>query len=291
MPRWSAGWEIRPTSGEFDSLRHLLTLLDWTREDLAGLFSHADAFCAGNGPVFDAAAVLFFPPASLRTRVSFERGAFEMGLQPITLPPEALDSGEDPADIAHYAASWARIAIVRHRDIAVLERMAGADVLPIVNAMTDVNHPCEVLSDLHALSQSADVFGLRYLFVGADGNIGRGWWEAAQAFGLDIRQCCPPELRIPGMPGDDDLAAAIRSVDVVITDGPGKHAEALAPFRITDALLDTAPAGVRFAPCPPFIRGREASADAIDHPAFVGHDFKRHLKPVQQAVMAWALEG
>ncbi len=240
--------------------------------------------------MLDGAAVLFFPPASLRTRVSFERGAAELGLQPITLPPEALDTGEDLVDIAGYAALWASIAVVRHRDIAVLERLASANALPVVNAMTDVNHPCEVLSDLYALSQERDLFSLRYLFVGADGNIGRAWWEAARAFGLEMQQCCPPDLRIAGMPWVGDLGTAIRSADVVITDGPGNHGDALAPFQITSTLLDSAPEGVRFSPCPPFIRGREVSAGAIEHPAFAGYGFKRFLKPVQQAVMAWALE-
>lgn len=290
MLRWSAGLAIRSISGGSDRLRHLLTLLELTRDDLGEIFSRADAFCAGDLPTLDGAAVLFFPPASLRTRVSFELGAAELGLQPITLPPEALDTGEDLLDIAGYAGLWARLAVVRHRDLAVLERLASANALPVVNAMTDANHPCEVLSDLYALSRERDPFGLRYLFVGADGNIGRAWWEAGRAFGLDMQQCSPPDLRIPDMPWSGDLAAAIRWADVVITDGPGKHGEAIAPFQITSALLDSALTDVRFSPCPPFVRGREVSAGAVEHPAFVGYGFKRFLKPVQQAVMAWVLE-
>lgn len=93
------------------------------------------------------------------------------------------------------------------------------------------------------------------------------------------------------MPWNGDLPAAISNADVVITDGPGPHASALAPYRITGELLDSARPGVRFAPLPPFVRGREVSADAIEHPSFVGYSFKRHLKPVQQAVMSWALHA
>ncbi|MGO1318513.1 MAG: ornithine carbamoyltransferase, partial [Cellulomonadaceae bacterium] len=69
----------------------------------------------------------------------------------------------------------------------MLERLAATGALPVINAMTSVNHPCEVLADLYALSRDADITQLRYLFIGADGNIARAWWEAAQAFGLDIR--------------------------------------------------------------------------------------------------------
>lgn len=270
---------------------HLLSLRDWTRDDLRGLFERADRYAAGSGERFDGAAAMFFPASSLRTRFSFERGAAQMGLQPIVFPPETLDKAEDLVDVVGYLGQWADLVVARHPDITVLERMASADAVPVVNAMTDVNHPCEVLSDLYALSQDADALGLRYLLVGADGNIARAWWEAGQAFGLDIRQSCPAPLRVPGMPWEVSLSRAIMTADVVITDGPGKHADALVDHRVTAALLDSAPADVRLAPCPPFVRGREVSADAVEHPAFVGYRFKRYLVPVQQAVMSLALEG
>jgi ornithine carbamoyltransferase len=272
-------------------MRHLLRLSDWSVADLRSLFAVADRYRSGEGERLEGAAVLFFPPSSLRTRVSFERGASLMGLQPITFPPETLNKDEDLVDVVGYLASWARLVVARYPDIAVLDGMAGADALPVINAMTDVNHPCEVLSDLYALSQDADPVRLRYVFVGADGNIGRAWWEAAQAFGLDILQTCPEHLRIPGMPWDGDLGKAVATADVIITDGPGAHATALAPYQITGDVLRRAPRGVRLAPCPPFVRGREVSADAIDHPAFVGYRFKQSLMPVQQAVMLWALQG
>jgi len=86
------------------------------------------------------------------------------------------------------------------------------------------------------------------------------------------------------------LREAITTADVVITDGPGLHVEALASYRVTARLLELAPPGVQFAPCPPFVRGGEVSAGAIEHPGFVGYEFKRHLKSVQQAVMALGLQ-
>ena len=287
-------------------MRHLITLDGWNRDALIDLFARADRFAAaGSGAHVErgGSAALFFPPASLRTRFSFETGVSGLGLQPVTFPPETLDKNEDLGDVAHYLAQWASIAVVRHPDITVLERLAAADALPVVNAMTDVNHPCEVLSDLYALSRKAggdgseaereggraDIFQRRYLFVGPDGNIGRAWAEAARAFGLELSQSAPAILRVPGVRCEEDLEAAIRTADVIITDGPGIHERALAPYRITAELLGLAPSGARFNPCPPFVRGREVTADAIAHPTFVGHAFKRALKPVQQAIMEWAL--
>lgn len=272
-------------------MRHLLRLNGWTIQDLHTLFERADQFRAANGRRVNGCAALFFPPSSLRTRVSFERGAWLMGLQPVTFPPETLDTTEDLADVVGYLSQWADIVVARHPDINVLERLAASDALPVINAMTDINHPCEVLSDLYALSLEADPVGLRYVFVGADGNIARAWWEAAQAFGLCITQSCPADIATPGMPWDGDLQAAVASADVIITDGPGQNAEALVPYQVTGEMLRLAPEGVRLAPCPPFIRGREVSADAIDHEAFVGYGFKSSLLPVQQAVMSLVLEA
>ncbi|MFJ3383764.1 MULTISPECIES: ornithine carbamoyltransferase [unclassified Curtobacterium] len=270
-------------------MRSLIRLDDWSASDIEQVFDLADAYRDGRGPVTSGCAVLFFPASSLRTRVTFERGAALMGLQPIVFPETTLDKPEALADVAAYLDAWADVVIARHPDLAVLDGLAAVPSLPVVNAMTDVNHPCEVLSDLYALRQGADLRSLRLLFVGADGNIARAWHEAARVLGLDLVQCAPASLATPGARSTDDLEVAIRSADVVLTDGPGVHAEALAPYRITAALLDRAPAGVRFNPCPPFQRGREVAADALEHPAFVGHAFKASLLPVQQAVIAFCL--
>ncbi|PXA72790.1 ornithine carbamoyltransferase [Cryobacterium arcticum] len=268
---------------------HLLRLDDWTTTELRGLFRLADAYSAGDGPQVHGCAALFFPPSSLRTRVSFERGAHLMGLQPITFPPETLDKPEALEDVAGYLAAWVDVMVVRHPNISVLEGLAASNAVPVINAMTDENHPCEVLSDLYAISRTREPEQLRYLFVAADGNIARAWGEAARAFGLDLVQCCPEALATPSIRWTDDLEAAVAAADFIVTDAPGTHAEELAPFIVTASLLKRAPEGVQLAPCPPFQRGREVSADAIDSTAFVGHNFKASLLPVQQGILALAL--
>jgi ornithine carbamoyltransferase len=272
-------------------MQHLLRLDEWSVSDLEALFRLASEYAQERGPRRNGCAVLFFPPTSLRTRVSFERGAAMMGLQPVTLPPETLDKPEALGDVAGYLAQWADIVIARHPNIGVLEQLAAANTLPVVNAMTDVNHPCEVLSDLYALSATGDPVQLRYLFVGADGNIARAWQEAARAFQLNLVQCCPAELASPGAVWNGDLQDAASKADVIITDGPGQHAKALAPYQVTTEVLGWAPAGVRLAPCPPFVRGREVSAGAIASPNFVGYGFKSALLPVQQAVLSMLLDS
>lgn len=268
-------------------MEHLLRLTDsWDRSKLSDLFTLARKYEEHRGPIHDGCAALFFPSSSLRTRMTFELGAKRMGLTPITFPPETLDKPEALTDVASYLSQWADVLIARHPDISVLETLASANVLPVVNGMTDVNHPCEVLSDLYFLSHTRDIYELRFVFVGATGNIGRAWQEAATAFGIDLTQCCPAHLAMPGTAWNGDLLEAVHQADVIITDGPGPHAEELRSFQVTRKLLDAAPKGVLLNPCPPFVRGREVSADAIESPAFVGYEFKRSLLPVQQAIMA-----
>ncbi|ACZ30881.1 aspartate/ornithine carbamoyltransferase carbamoyl-P binding domain protein [Xylanimonas cellulosilytica DSM 15894] len=270
--------------------RSLVRLDDWSADDVEHVFALADAYRAGAGPTTDGCAVMFFPSTSLRTRVTFERGAHLIGLQPVLFPPETLDKPEDPRDVVRYLANWADVVVARHPDIAVLERLAAVGSLPVVNAMTNVNHPCEVLADVYALAQTRDVLSLGLVFVGADGNISRAWAEIARVLGLDLLQCCPRELATPGLRWSDDVEAAVRDADVVLTDGVGRHAEALAPYQVTAELMTLARPSAVLNPCPPFTRGQEVAADVVDQGGpFVGYGFKRSLLHVQQAVLATCL--
>ena len=272
-------------------MKNLLRLTDWTRDDVAAVFTLADAYRKGKGPRTEGAAVMFLPSTSLRTRVTFERGADLMGLQPILFPTETLDKPESLVDVAGYLANWAQLIVVRHPDIGLLERLAAGRRMPVINAMTSVNHPCEVLSDAYAFKQMRpDLRRLSFLFVGGDGNIVRAWRELAGVLDLKLTQCCPADLATPGLDWTDDLAVAITKADVVLTDGVGPNKRALAPYRVTRKLMDRAKPGVLFNPCPPFTRGSELSADAVASAwPFVGYGFKASLLPVQQAVMAHCL--
>lgn len=272
-------------------MRHLLSLNDLKVSDLHHLFARAAVYIEEGKPVYDGCAVMFFPPTSLRTRVAFEVGASRMGLLPVTFAPETLDKPEALEDVAGYLAQWADLVVVRHSNIEVPRGLAAAHALPVVNAMTSENHPCEVLADLFALSAAADPLQLRYLFVGPDGNIARAWAEASAAFGIDLVHCCPAGLELPGVRWEEDLKSAVAQADVIITDAPAGNEAALQAYQVTAEVLDHAPSGAKFSPCPPFVRGREVSADAMTHRAFVGYEFKAALKPMQQAVMSFLLDS
>jgi ornithine carbamoyltransferase len=212
-------------------MKHLLRLTDWTRDDVAAVFALADAYRKGRGPRSEGAAVMFLPSTGLRTRLTFERGADLMGLQPILFPPETLDKPESLVDVAGYLANWAQLIVVRHPDIGKLERLAAGRRVPVINAMTSVNHPCEVLSDAYAFRQMRpDLRRLTFLFVGGDGNILRTWQELAGVLDLKLSQCCAADLATPGLDWTDDLDVAIAKADVVLTDGVGPNKRALGPL-------------------------------------------------------------
>ena len=98
-------------------------------------------------------------------------------------------------DVCGYLNNWADLVVIRHKDIRLLEKMSAYLKVPVINAMTDVNHPCEVLSDMYALSKIRKNF-LRdhFLFVGERGNIGLAWKEASEVMGFSLEQCCLKSL-------------------------------------------------------------------------------------------------
>ena len=272
-------------------MKSLIRLTQYGRSELEEVFRIAGSIPEYDGFLKGKTVVTFFPPSSIRTRLSFEKGIRLLGGQSVLFPPEALDRKEDIRDVCGYLNNWADAVVVRHRDIRLLERMAACLEVPVINAMTDENHPCEMLSDLYALSKMRpDYLRDRYLFVGPGGNIGKAWMEASAAFGFSFTQCCPPAWRIPGADWEADPEKAVAGKDVVCTDSlPEKLRADFAGCRVTADLMRRANPGALLNPCPPFYRGEEVSEDAIASPAFVGYGFKKCLLEVQQAVLIWCM--
>lgn len=271
------------------NMRNLIRLTDYIAKDVFDIFDVADEVRQGKYTdiLKGKSVVLFFPNASIRTRVTFEKGIHLLGGQPILFPTETLDKKEDLRDVCGYLNNWADMLIVRHKDIAVLDKLAEYAKVPVINAMTDSNHPCEMLTDLYALSKIRENFLQdQYLFCGAKGNIGLAWQEAAKVMGLELSQCCGKGYEMDDMKVYYDIDTAIQGKDIVCTDSLPKAA--LPDFRecqVTKAVMDQANKGAVLNPCPPFYRGEEVSADVIDSDYFVGYEFKKHLLEVQQAVM------
>lgn len=276
-------------------MKNFIRLTDFTSDDIFGIFRIADDLNNGkyNDFLKGKTIVMFFPDSSIRTRITFEKGVYLLGGQTIMFPPSTLDKKEDIRDVCGYLGNWADAVIVRHNDISKLDKMAEYSDFPIINALTDVNHPCEILSNLYALSKIRNDFTKdKYLFCGKRGNIGNTWKSAADVLGLDLVQCCCEACEIDGVPVFYDINEAIVGRDVVCTDTlPAYIVDEFDECRVTKAAMDKANKGAVLNPCPPFFRGEEVSAEVIDSDYFVGYGFKKHLLTVQQAILIYCMGG
>ncbi len=275
-------------------MKYLIRLTDLGPDDIYEIFQIADEISAGkyNGFLNGKSVVLFFPTSSVRTRVTFEKGIYLLGGQPILFPSDTLDKREELQDVFGYLDNWAELVVIRHKDIKLLEAAAGYAKAPVINAMTDQNHPCEILADLYALSKIRDDFlADHYLFVGKKGNIGLAWKEASKVLGFTLSQCCGAGYEMDGVEVYHEIEMAVEGKDIICTDSlSAKELEDFRGCQVTKAVMDKANKNAVLNPCPPFYRGEEVSADAIASDYFVGYGFKKSLLAVQQAVMVWCMQ-
>lgn len=274
-------------------MRNLIDLLCFTKENFFEIFHIADKIQKGEFKNFlnGKSVVLFFPSSSLRTRVTFEKGIYLLGGQSILFPTETLDKKEKLEDVCGYLNNWADGIIVRHRNIDVVKKLAQYSTIPVINAMTDRNHPCEIISDMYSLSKiRVDFTKDKFLFCGKSGNIGLSWKEAANVLGFELSQCCPKGYEMEGVQVFKDIKEAVKGKDIICTDSlPADILGDFEHYQITKEIMDMANENAILNPCPPFYRGEEVSEDVIDSDYFVGYQFKRNLLEVQQAIVIYCL--
>ena len=245
-------------------MRNLIRLQDITKEELFDIFERADYFFEHpyEKKFMNRCFVLFFPESSIRTRVTFEKGIYNLGGQSILFDSDTLNKKEAHVDVIGYLNNWVDCIIVRFYDINAIHKIASYSTCPVINGLSDRNHPCEVITDLYSLyKKDKNFLEYHYLYVGPDRNIGYAWKEAADAFGIRF-----------------------------ITDSlSGDIVNDFKDYQITKAILQQSDKNIVFNPCPPFYRGQEVSEDAIDSSAFVGYEYKRSLLNVQQAIIDFCI--
>lgn len=274
-------------------MRELIRLTDYSKSDIYEVFEIADDLLKGKYKNFlkGKTVVMFFPNTSIRTRVTFEKGVYLLGGQTVLFPTETLDKKEDLQDVFGYLSNWADVLVIRHKDIHILEKIARYSSVPVINAMTDVNHPCEIISDLYALSKIRDNFIKdKFLFCGENKNIGYAWKEASEVMGFDLEQCCGEGYEMEGIVTHHDIEKAILGKDIICTDSlPATMLDHFKKCKVTTHIMKKANKGAVLNPCPPFYRGEEISDDIIESEFFVGYEFKKYLLYVQQAIMMYCL--
>lgn len=279
---------------------NFIRVTDMTVQDIKRIFTVADSLRTGGAitSLSGRTAVMFFPESSIRTRITFEKGLHCMGITPILFPSSALDKREDIADVTGYIENWADLLIIRHPSIEKIESISKCSQIPVINAMTSQNHPCEILSDIYSIrNRKADFDKLVYTFVGENSNILHSWIEASEILGFRLNHVSLPENE-----ADDagknysfftDISDVISETDVLLTDPlteKYRNEEYYSKYQITLKILQKGKNDLLFNPCPPFYRGEEVSNDAIGSTCFVGYSFKKNLLYVQQAIMAYVSE-
>lgn len=241
--------------------------------------------------------ILFFPESSIRTRVSFEKGITDLGGSCILFPPTTLDKSEKLEDVIKYIENWADFVIIRHSSYDKIAEIGKHSQIPIINAMTNDNHPCEILSDLYSISKiKKDYKNLTYTFVGENANISKSWMIAAEVLNFKLNHVCISGNEMKKNDSNylfvTDINDVIKDSDVILTDPLSKELKTSAykdKYQITLELMNKTKSNSILNPCPPFYRNEELSAEVIDSNYFVGHKFKKNLLYVQQAIILYCL--
>lgn len=285
-----------------------LTRIDiLTKEEIVRLLNLADELKSKKQegivykPLMDKTVITSFPPTSLRTRISFEAGIFQLGAQSINLPIN-FDGREPIEDIVGYLNSLIDCLIIRHPDQELIERIGEISKFPIINAMSKKFHPCEILSDLQKIRElRKDLSSLKFVFIGEGANISNTWFTAAARLNLNIIQVCPPGYEIDkeilnfaaanskGMVGvTNNIEEGLADADIILTDGWPPEQEAIEkfkPYRISLDKLRLADKMCIVNPCPPFTRGHEIDDEVINSRHFIGYNAKENLLHMQKAVL------
>lgn len=271
-------------------MKDFLSITDFSADEIKALIVSAIELKAADGqppmPLQGKSMAMIFDKPSLRTRLSFEVGMTQLGGHAVYLAPDDIKLGvrETIHDSALVIGSMADVIIARVSSDAAVRELAEYSAVPVVNAMTDREHPCQVLADLQTIYERFGKFdGLKIAYIGDANNVTNSLALAAGLLGMAMSIAAPsgyeldPEIaeQAPHVEQSNDPAAAVKGAQIVVTDtwvSMGKEAEraerleALAPFQVNEKLMGLADRDAIFLHCLPAYRGKEVTADVIDGP-------------------------
>ncbi len=290
--------------------RHFLTGSELTRSDLDALLDRAARLKAAptsSRALAGRSVALLFQAPSTRTRLSFEAGVFELGGHPIILRETEmqLSRGESVADTARVLSRHAAAIGVRITSHAALEELAEASEVPVFNMLTELHHPCQALADLLTLRETfGHNAGHKIAYVGDGNNVARSLAVVGMLAGVDVAVASPrgyalADGELDGIQLTDDPREAVAGANVVYTDvwvsmgddeaQAGARREALAPYRLDDALLDAAAPGAIALHCLPAHPGEEITAEVLYGDRQRIWDQAENRRHAQKALLEWLL--
>lgn len=285
------------------ALRRMLDLgVKAKRGDLAGR------------PLAGRHVAMIFEKPSTRTRVSFEVGIRQLGGEVVTLAGKdtQLGRGESPADTARVLSRYVDAIILRTDRVAKIRELAEFATVPVINALTDVSHPCQLMADVMTFEEHrGPIAGQVLAWTGDGNNVAQSFIQAAARFNFTLRVATPPELAPPvdliaraRAEGADvqllnDPFEAVRGARCVVTDtwvsmsddkaSMRQRHNLLAPYQLNQRLLKAAAADALVMHCLPAHRGEEITDEVIDGPQSVVFDEAENRLHAQKGVLLWAL--
>ena len=301
--------------------RDLLNLSDLSRKEIDEIFALARKLKReqkrgiAHRLLAGKTLALVFEKPSLRTLVSFETGMVQLGGHAVFLGPGEIQLGvrESPADCARSLSRWVDLIVVRTFAQKTLEEMALYATVPVINALTDLFHPCQVLADCFTLLEhKGKLEGLKVAFIGDGNNMVHTWMQAAEKFPFSFSVACPqgyePSAEITrvakGHGGRivvaNDAAGVAGGADVIYTDvwaSMGQEGElevrrrAFQGYQVNQSLVAMAKRDVLVMHCLPAHRGEEITEEVLEGPRSIVFDQAENRLHVQKAIMAWVLKG
>ncbi|HEX9280621.1 MAG TPA: ornithine carbamoyltransferase [Gemmatimonadales bacterium] len=295
--------------------RDFLAITDFSRSEIQGLFDLAAKMKDGGyreTPLAGKTLAMVFAKSSTRTRVSFEVGTTQLGGQALFLSAKdiQLGRGEPIPDTARVLSRYVDGIMIRTFDHKEVEELARWATVPVINGLTDLTHPCQVLADLFTVREHLGGWeGKRIAWVGDGNNMANSWLEAAEVLGFELRLACPEGFE----PSRDKFERAKKKAKVVVTEVPeeavegahvvntdvwasmGQEAEAEARrnafkgYTVDAELMKLADPTAIFLHCLPAHRGEEVTDAVIEGPQSRVFDEAENRLHVQKALLATLL--
>jgi ornithine carbamoyltransferase len=298
--------------------RHFLELRDFSGAELRAMLAEAVRYKRGRGShgkwLTGKTLAMIFEKPSTRTRFSFEVAMRELGGDTIVLSPRDMQigRGETIPDTANVLSRYVHAIMLRTDSAAKLNELAAHASVPVINGLTELSHPCQIMADVQTFEEHRGPIGGQVVaWLGDGNNVAASWIEAAALFGFTLRLACPagfaPKAAVldwAAARGADvrvmtDPAAAVAGARCVVTDcwvsmadsesEAAARAAALLPYQVTPAIMAQAAGDAIFMHCLPAHRGEEVTAEVIDGPASVVFDEAENRLHAQKAILAWCL--
>jgi ornithine carbamoyltransferase len=285
--------------------KDLLSLKDLTKNDIELIFQKAKELRnKKTKELFEKTLILYFEKPSTRTVVSFYVAMVQLGGDAIFLTPREMQvgRGETVADTAKVLSRFADGIVARtfkHETIVELAKNAS---IPVLNGLSDLYHPCQVLADLFTVLEKKKTLNLRYAWIGDGSNVCNSWIEAAKILNFELNIATPkgyePKEKLGKVKLTHNPKEAVKDADIIITDtwiSMGEEKEAkirdriFKPFQINSKLVKLANPSYFFMHCLPAHRGKEVTSDIIDGSHSIVFDEAENRLHVQKAILLYLL--